>query len=121
MQSPGNRALFIALFFLCLGILRLSGETIPLIGPPVEARTVFPFSVEKVIHPVVGQLPSPDFVEEIRRNQVSLVTGIPAEMLKWSIRNRLQTLPVPVGLREPSRGCPSNLHRRMLPMDLVQL
>ena len=65
MQFAGNRALFIALFFLCLGILRLSGETIPLIGPPVEARTVFPFSVEKVIHPVVGQLPSPDFVEEI--------------------------------------------------------
>ncbi len=65
MQFAGNRALFIALFFLCLGILRLSGETIPLIGPPVEARTVFPFSVEKVIHPVVGKLPSPDFVEEI--------------------------------------------------------
>ena len=65
MQSPGNGALFIALFFLCLGILRLSGETIPLVGPPVEARTVFPFSVEKVIHPVVAKLPSPDFVEEI--------------------------------------------------------
>ena len=65
MQSSGNRALFIALLFLCLGILRLCGETIPLVGPPVEARTVFPFSVEKVIHPVVAKLPPPDFVEEI--------------------------------------------------------
>ena len=46
-------------------MIGLAGQTIPLIGPPIEARTVYPFSVEQVIHPVVAKLPPPDFFEEI--------------------------------------------------------
>ena len=65
MRISGGRTLFIAGYLSCLSIQALSAETIPLVGPPLEARTVFPFSVEKVIHPVVAKLPPPDFVEEI--------------------------------------------------------
>ena len=65
MRIGVNRASLIALIFAWFTMMGLTGQTIPLVGPPVEARTVYPFSVGQVIHPVVAELPPPDFVEEI--------------------------------------------------------
>ncbi|HCQ32548.1 MAG TPA: hypothetical protein DIV54_03540, partial [Verrucomicrobiales bacterium] len=77
MRKLVDRSQFIAVFLSCFCSVGLKADTIPLIGPPVEARTVFPFSVGQVVHPVVAKLPTPDFVDEIVSIPMAISSGSP--------------------------------------------
>ena len=75
MRKLVDRSQFIAVFLSCFCSVGLKADTIPLIGPPAEARTVFPFSVGQVVHPVVAKLPTPDFVDEIVSIPMAISSG----------------------------------------------
>ena len=77
MRKLVDRSQFIAVFLSCFCSVGLKADTIPLIGPPAEARTVFPFCVGQVVHPVVAKLPTPDFVDEIVSIPMAISSGSP--------------------------------------------